>query len=258
MPVHLPEREFRRIVDRAVEALPEGFRRYLSGLAIRVVDYPDDATMIDLGVRPPHYPFGLFTGPSIAEADGPRHDLPGAVEIYKRPLEEWCGTVEELRDQIERTLYHEIGHRLGFDEEDMPGELQGGAGLDVPRDAAAEAARHRRQAEHALRVADVLLREGANDWALGAALESAAYGMEAFLLARGVDPGEFSASSLEFLAARCADHDPWFEQAKRLDRHEQVDRGMGEEGMAPPCDRIRASDARDAALLAREIVRRAG
>lgn len=33
----------------------------------------------------------------------------------------------------------------------------------------------------------------------GAVFEAAACGMKAFLLARGVDPGEFTASSLEFL-----------------------------------------------------------
>ena len=39
--------------------------------------------------------------------------------LFKKNLEKVCRSVDELIDQIEITVRHEIGHYLGLDEDDM-------------------------------------------------------------------------------------------------------------------------------------------
>ncbi|NTV32573.1 MAG: hypothetical protein HGA50_04705, partial [Deltaproteobacteria bacterium] len=39
------------------------------------------------------------------------------IFIFQEPLEEMCGTLEELEEEIELTVVHEIAHYFGISEE---------------------------------------------------------------------------------------------------------------------------------------------
>jgi predicted Zn-dependent protease with MMP-like domain len=41
------------------------------------------------------------------------------VILFKKNLEKWCRDADELVEQIHVTVKHEIGHYLGFSEEDL-------------------------------------------------------------------------------------------------------------------------------------------
>jgi predicted Zn-dependent protease with MMP-like domain len=63
---------------------------------------------------------GIFIGMPRTEAS-PSSDVPGIdrVILFKRNLEKACRDEEELVDQIQITVKHEIGHYLGLDEADL-------------------------------------------------------------------------------------------------------------------------------------------
>ena len=42
---------------------------------------------------------------------------PDVIVIYKGPLEAYCETLEELTEEIEITVVHEVAHHFGIDEE---------------------------------------------------------------------------------------------------------------------------------------------
>ena len=42
---------------------------------------------------------------------------PDTIFLFQGPLEEMCETVEELEEQIEITVVHEVAHYIGMDEE---------------------------------------------------------------------------------------------------------------------------------------------
>jgi len=257
MGVQLSRERFERLVKEALAELPSEFRRYLNGLEVRVENYPDDDLMAEWGLVPPDYPFGMYEGPALPDVDTPS-DFPGTMVLYKRPLEAWCQSEDELRDQVRRTVYHELGHRFGFSDEGMLDELRGGAGIPwsgVARQAEAE--RHLRQAEHDLAAAEALLRSGHNDWTLDAALASADRALRAFLLAREEDPEAVAHDEIPELLARAACHDPSLGKMRSLLRLDQISLAMGDPGARTPAERVQGKAAQEAVAHARGLLDRA-
>ncbi len=253
MPVHVPLERFAALVQEALESLPAAFQPYLRGLEVRVEDYPDDELMLEWGLVPPNYPFGLYEGPSVWEAEDPR-DLPGTLVIYKRPLEEWCQSEEELGDQIRRTVYHELAHRWGFSDEEMFDELRAGVGAREVKVDWAEARRHLEQAEHDLAAGEALWERGFYEWALEAARAAADRALRAWLIAHGEDPAALESEGLAGLWGRALRRDKAFRKFKPLAQLERIGLGMGDPGAPPPKARVRPSRAQQAVELARTLV----
>ncbi len=252
------EERFSELVREALAELPPQFHPYLQGLEVRVEDYPDDELMREWGLKPPNYPFGMYEGPSLLEADNPR-DFPGTIVLFRRPLEEWCESEEELRDQIRRTVFHELAHRFGFSDEEMLEELRAGAGFSWPEEKRRnEAARHCRQAAHDLSAAKLLLEKGFHDWALEAALTAAHRALVAFLMEKGEDPETVFAEGIPELILRAAKHDRRFSRFKDFVRLDRVSTDMGDPGVEPPCLRVREKDAVLSVRLSAELLEMVG
>ncbi len=252
--MEVSRKRFEELLGEALEELPEEFRRYLNGLEVRVEDYPDDELMREWGLVPPDYPFGMYDGPSLPDVDTPG-DFPGTLVLYRRPLEAWCRNEDELRDQIRRTVYHELGHRFGFSDEGMPDELRGGVGTHwTDEERQVEAERHLRQAGGDLAAAEGLLEGGHPDWALDAALVAADRALRAYLLAHGADPEAIAHDGIPELLARAVKADPAFRRFRALLRLNGIALDMGEPGAPPPRERVRPAAAREAVAHAGDLV----
>jgi len=114
-PLRLSPDAFETIVREAAEDLPDEFRAVFDEVAV-VID-PMPARAIVGGEHPPDL-LGLFVGPPVAEREaGPGGEPPPTIFLFQRNLERIAADEEELRSEIRTTLYHELGHALGFDEE---------------------------------------------------------------------------------------------------------------------------------------------
>ena len=125
----LPEPEFRRLVDRsealaslpppdqppsefdelvmeALDELPEPFREVLDRTPV----------VVSSGGAAQHA-YGHYIGGTIA-----RDVYPDRIVIYQDTLERDFGHDPDLlRAQVERTVRHEVGHHLGWDERGVRG-----------------------------------------------------------------------------------------------------------------------------------------
>jgi predicted Zn-dependent protease with MMP-like domain len=119
LPVRLSRKECMAAVEEARLRLPREFDKYLENVAIRLEDLPSEGILKDFD--PPMDPclLGLFVGVPVTEKsamDTTPH-LPDTVFIFQRNLERSCEDHETLVHEIFDTLYHEIGHHFGFDED---------------------------------------------------------------------------------------------------------------------------------------------
>ena len=91
-------------------------------MAVTVEDLPSDAILQE--DDPPFDPadlLGLFVGVSRDRRSSlsPGGELPPRILLFKKNLERMALEVDELVEEIAVTLYHELGHFLGLDEEDL-------------------------------------------------------------------------------------------------------------------------------------------
>lgn len=106
----------------AFAALPAEFRALCEGVVVRVEDFPDEATLDDLGAESEFDLLGLFRGRGLAHAPAtPETGMhPNMVWLYRRPLlDYWAEHDETLGDLVTHVLVHEIGHHFGLSDEDM-------------------------------------------------------------------------------------------------------------------------------------------
>jgi predicted Zn-dependent protease with MMP-like domain len=101
--------EFEWVVDDVLESLPDWVIAQLDNLHVVVEERPDP----DRGDI-----LGLYEGVSLAERSADYWGaLPDRITVYRQPHMEMGLTDEELRDEIRRTVLHEIAHHLGIDDE---------------------------------------------------------------------------------------------------------------------------------------------
>ena len=77
-----------------------------------------DRTVLEQGFEPDL--LGLFEGASRLEADPHTSDSPPSIILYLDNLWELAeGSPEIFMDEVRTTYLHELGHFLGFDEDDL-------------------------------------------------------------------------------------------------------------------------------------------
>ena len=121
LPTRMQREAFEQVVREAANHLPDELLVHLKDVPIVVQDLPERAVLrqeegdpITPGV------LGLFIGHSLRDKSvfSPP-DMPPTIFIYQRNLERQCPTREELEHEIYLTLYHELGHYLGLEEEEL-------------------------------------------------------------------------------------------------------------------------------------------
>jgi predicted Zn-dependent protease with MMP-like domain len=111
-----------RLADAAWADLPEAMRAACTGLVLRVVDFPSEDMLEDLGLDDPFELTGLYEGTALTEKsifDQPT--APDVVWLFRRPiLEEWIDRGDvDLAHLVRHVLVHEIAHHLGWSDEDI-------------------------------------------------------------------------------------------------------------------------------------------
>ena len=111
---------FEALVARALRRLPRPFRERLANIAVVVEDWPDEATLQEMGVEPPDTLYGLYRGIDLTLRDSSYGNvLPDTIHIYQRPIEEDCSGEDDMAELIRDVVVHEVGHYFGLDDATM-------------------------------------------------------------------------------------------------------------------------------------------
>ena len=115
--IRLSQREFTGLVQQAYRQLPATVRQTLDNVDISVEERPspeDFDAMTEEATL-----FGLYTGVPLTERAGYEPALPDRIILFRQAILESCATTEEVVQEIRITLWHEVGHFLGLDEDDL-------------------------------------------------------------------------------------------------------------------------------------------
>ena len=111
-----------RMAKREVEALrlqlPREMARRAAEVPVVYLPRPTKAMVLDDGVDPDL--LGLFVGPNCAEGVESGDPLPPEILLFLENLWDYADGDEELfREEVRVTYYHELGHYLGLEEDDL-------------------------------------------------------------------------------------------------------------------------------------------
>jgi predicted Zn-dependent protease with MMP-like domain len=114
----LNNKEFDRIVQQAIGRIPAEIRQHLDNILITVQQRPTPEMLDEMGYPPDEPLLGIYWGVPLNERSAAEPPLyPDTIFIFKEPLEEMCAGREELEEEIEITVVHEVAHFLGMSEE---------------------------------------------------------------------------------------------------------------------------------------------
>ncbi|MCC7015531.1 MAG: metallopeptidase family protein [Planctomycetes bacterium] len=117
-PPRLSEHEFDAQLKLAVHALPAQFQAALESVPVIVEPMPSRSVVGDDPAETPPDLLGLFSGASrLEQLEDGAAQLPPTIHLFQRNIERSSVERGELVEQIRVTLYHELAHYLGFDEE---------------------------------------------------------------------------------------------------------------------------------------------
>ena len=109
------------IAKAAYAGIPRELTRHVDNVVIRVVDFPDEETMDEMGSETEFDLLGLYRGVDLSRKS--TLDVVTNIDmifLYRRPLlDYWCETGEDLTHLVRHVLIHEIGHHFGLSDDDM-------------------------------------------------------------------------------------------------------------------------------------------
>ena len=105
-------RRFEQVVDRALEALPDWVIDRIDNLVVVVEEKPTREQDPDGDL------LGIYEGVSLRDRSGDYWGaLPDQITIFRQPHVDMELSDKDLEVQIRRTVFHEIGHYLGLEED---------------------------------------------------------------------------------------------------------------------------------------------
>lgn len=112
----ISDAEFENLISRAMDELPKGYIERLKNVAVVYADEPTAAQREKLHLKQHQSLFGLYEGiPQTSRGAGYNMVLPDKITIFKLPILKYVQSMPELKQQIKRTLWHEIAHHYGLD-----------------------------------------------------------------------------------------------------------------------------------------------
>jgi predicted Zn-dependent protease with MMP-like domain len=112
--------EFEGVVNKTIEDLPKEFGEKLENVDVLVEIWPTLEDMQSIRSHPGSILFGLYRGiPQTQRGLYYSGVLPDKIVIFAGPILSMSSTIHEAKDQIKKTVLHEIGHHFGMSEEDI-------------------------------------------------------------------------------------------------------------------------------------------
>jgi predicted Zn-dependent protease with MMP-like domain len=111
------DEEFERVVANGIDAIPKLYREHLENVAFIIEDEPTPEQAAQLNLFRGELLFGLYEGVPLPQRQGATKILPDKITIFKNPALLVSQNIEELREHVRHTIWHEVAHYYGLDHD---------------------------------------------------------------------------------------------------------------------------------------------
>ncbi len=100
--------EFERLVEEAIDSIGDPFHSLMDNVVLFIED--QNAEEPDL--------LGLYEGIPLTERDNYGGlEMPDRITIYRRAICRMCHSRQEVIDEVQITVVHEVAHHFGIDDD---------------------------------------------------------------------------------------------------------------------------------------------
>ena len=111
---------FEKIVNKAILDLPEKVRNLLENVEIVIEDYPSEYQLKKLNKTSKYCLLGLYEGvPKTKRGAHYANVLPDKITIFQKNIERVAKSDKEIKKLVQKTVWHEIAHHFGFNEQQV-------------------------------------------------------------------------------------------------------------------------------------------
>jgi predicted Zn-dependent protease with MMP-like domain len=110
---------FEQLVRAAVASLPDRFLSKMGNVGVIVEVRPSHNQRVRNNLGPRDTLFGLYEGIPLTERGAYVPPLPDVITLFQEPIEDACDSLEQLDQQVQITVAHEVAHYFGFSDDDL-------------------------------------------------------------------------------------------------------------------------------------------
>lgn len=112
--------QFEMLVDEALDGLPDDIAAWLDNVVVVVGERPTSQQLAQAGLGPGDLLFGLYVGvPKTRRGFTYGEIVPDKIVIFRQAIQQVCRTPARIRECVQKTVLHEIGHHFGMDEDQL-------------------------------------------------------------------------------------------------------------------------------------------
>jgi predicted Zn-dependent protease with MMP-like domain len=111
----MERQRFERLVEKALDELPEQFAQRLKNLVVVVEECPPK----DRRGKRDDQLMGEYIGVPLTARSAWEAHPPDRIVLYQKNIEAACRTEEQIREEVRLTVVHELGHYFGLGEEQL-------------------------------------------------------------------------------------------------------------------------------------------
>ena len=114
--------EFERLVEEALDSLPERFASLLDNVVVVVEEEPHASDLDVLHEDHDHGHgelLGIYRGTPMTRRSYDSFRMPDQIAIFRGPILRVSRTRHDAHRQIRETVIHELGHYFGLSDEEM-------------------------------------------------------------------------------------------------------------------------------------------
>lgn len=111
--------EFEKLVNEGLAQIPAKFIKKLENVAIVIEEEPNESQINKSKLKKDNLLFGLYEGVPQTKRGTYYSAIPDKITIFKNQIEQYARSDEEIKKIVKNTVWHEIAHHYGFDEEEL-------------------------------------------------------------------------------------------------------------------------------------------